>query len=495
MADIFDEVKKGSDIFDDIDPEPKKTAKGNIALPGWLQKMSEEQSKPGFERDVLPILGDVAGSFMPSPFGKAKAVTRLGKIGLKGANLLFKSGTAAGGSAAGEFGAQKVFGEETDFSKMGKQALWGATGEGGARIAGRMLKPVFKWASNFTVLGSMLKESVRKKMIDKTTKRASDFIEEFAPEVVRSQGKIADIGELSVRVSEAIDEKNVAYELFNKHIDTLAKGKEGGVILDDTQQLMGGLRDRAGEDTISYIEKIYGYKPGSKQALFLKGVIDEELIDADNLKDFLASIYKKGKKSDWGDILPTQRKARETLKETIKTDISKASPEAKTAKEYADKVFGEIANFKKIQKIFNKNLRQAPSGDLFLNPTGLANTIEKNKKIISDIDPKLWKRMQEEANFYRKMAKNWRPPTSKNNMAFGVMGGLAAMGLTTAMSVTKAISPNWIPVSEGFGVFSALMQLSPKSRRALGEIVKASVVKPAMHIGGPMMFPPFQGPQ
>ena len=447
-------------------------------LPPWLQRMSEAQKNPDWiDRQALPIIGDIAASAMPTPFGKMKAATRGGRAALKLGNLLTKGLYSAGGSGLGEAAAQKKYKEDFDPQKIFDEAKWGFAGEAGSRVVGGALMPIFKWAANITTAGAFVKEATRKTLIDKTTKRAADFIMDVAPDTVKAKGPITDIGELAMRVDEAVDEYKVAYEAYGKHIDSLKRGKEGGVLLDDTQQILGDLATT--EIPIEeIIQSTYGYAPGSKQSIFLRGMMGGDVVDADNLKDFLANTYRKGKKSDWGEILPTQRKAREELKTTIKKDIAKQSPDAQKAIEQADKVFGEIANYRKIRKIFNpRTLRKMPSGDLYLNPTALSEEIYKNKKVIEDINPALWKKMESEAAFYKEMAKNWRPPAAdKFSQVVGVLGRGPSVAATWA-----AVGPEWVPVVEGFGVFSAWMTLSPTSRKVLGSIVKNAVIKPSTH--------------
>ena len=124
-----------------------------------------------------------------------------------------------------------------------------------------------------------------------------------------------------------------------------------------------------------------------------------------------------------------------------------------------------------------------PSNDVYLNPTGLANTIEANQKKLTDISPDLWQTLKKEADFYRKMAKNWRPPKSKKDTLFGLLGGGAGSGLATA-GLAVSGQAGMIPVVVGFGVLSAWMTLKPGTRKLLGEIVKDTMVKPAAHVGG-----------
>jgi hypothetical protein len=485
-AEDFLTQESAESFLDDLEPKPTGAVEMHRKAPGGILTL----------RKALPIAGDIVATALPIPAGKIKPMTALGKWGLKTIQKSMQSGV---GGASGELLAQKLYGEDFNTSKIFQESLWSAVGESSARTIAPAMKPLFKWASSLTMLGSGLKEAWRHKLINKTTQRAAKFIQEFAPDVVQQQGKIADIGELSLRVNEAVDEYKAAYDIFSDHIDKLAKGKEGGVLLDDTQQLFGEFKEKWSydvyekfdrlymnlDDLTSKIEEVYGYAPNSKQSLFLRRAFDEEVVDANDLKDFFASIFKKGNKSDWGQILPSQREARNTLKETIKNDIAKNSATAKEAKEYGDKVFGEIANFRKIQKIFNnpRALRQMPSGDLYLNPTALANEIQKNKKIISDISPGLWERLNKEAKFYRSMAENWRPP-KKRSVILGTLG-MGGVG----SGATLLFAREWLPVVEGFGTFSAWMTLSPTSRKVLGEVVKNAVIKPAAHIGGGMTFP------
>jgi hypothetical protein len=491
MADIFDKAEKKLDVFDKVEmggQQPKQDGlymgdKLVEELPSWLQKMSEEQKTPGIERQMHSIMGDVAATAIPSPFGKIKAATRLGKGAIGLGNLLFKAGMSAGGSAAGEYVAQKEYGEKPDIGKMGEQALWGVSGEVGTRALGAILKPVFRWASSLSVTGAVAKEWFRKRLIKKVTKEAEQFVKDVAPDAVKQAGIKMDIDDLGVSVSKAFDETKVIYDAYGKHIDALAKTKEGGVILDDTQQLLGELV-QSGKS----VNAAYGFAEGSAQATILKGGMTDEVIPPDDLKFLLAQMYKKGKKSDWGSITPSQRTARETLKKTILDDLVKASPEAAVLKESGDKAWGEISNFNRVQKMYNSALREMPSGDKYLNPTKLGKTIYRNEKMIKETMPDLWPRLKDQADYYLKMAENWRPPEAKGTLS-KVLAGMR-MGVGGAYAGAAYTGQGYIiPIAEGFGTFSAWMTLKPQARKILGELVKSTVIKPAAHIGGPMAFP------
>lgn len=498
--------------------EFSKKFSGKVELPNWLQSMSDKQTEPGFERDVLPIAGDIAGSLMPSPLGKAKAVTKLGKLGLGAAKTLFKSGQAAAGSAAGEFGAQKLFGEETDPEKIKSQALWGAIGEGSSRAVAPLLKPVFNWASSLTATGTGIKEWARKNLIKKTADRATEFIKDVAPDTVKQAGMKIDIDDLGLAVTEAFDETKVIYDAYGKHVDAMAKNPDGGVILDDTQQLLYDMRDSWVEKVsetfdlkrdikdvtkqglpewyavtsaknvdeanafgqtkiISGIKETYGWADTSPQGLILLQSMRDEVIRPDDLKQLLVSFWKKGAKSDFANLTATQITNRETLKKTVLEDLARSSPEGAALKDLGDKNWGEISNFNKLQKIYNSALRDMPSGDKYVNPTLLSKNIYKNKKMIEKDMPGKWPKLKAEADFYTKVAHNWRPP--QQGLLQGTMKmGPGALGAgVTAMT----IGPQWIPAVESFGAFSAWMHLKPEARKAMGAVVRNAIVKPAVH--------------
>ena len=469
---------------------PQEAPVGGIPRPSsWMDEMSQQghnyspfpkSESPGFERDVLPILGDIGMSLLPTPFGKVKAATTLGKLGLGAAKTLFKSGQAATGSALGEGAAQQVYGEDADFGKMKDQALWGAVGEGASAILGPALKPIFKWATDLTLTGSSIKELYRKNLIKKTTKNAEQFIKDVAPDSIKTAGLKMDIDDLGVSVSKAFDETKVIYDAYGKHIDSMAKGPEGGILLDDLQQLIGEVPD---------VVETYGFKKGSKQATILNGIKVDEVVHPDDLKALLAEMYKKGKKSDFFDLTAGQKKARETLKKTILEDIVKQSPEAAVLKEAGDKAWGEISNFNRVQKIYNSALREMPSGDKFLNPTLLSKNIYKNEKVIKETMPDLWPKLKKEADYYSEVAHNWRPPDS-NKFRSTVLGGLG-MGASGTAAIAYMLGPQFIPVVESFGAVSAWMTLNPGARKILGQIAKNAIVKPAAHIAGPMSIPNF----
>ena len=98
-------------------------------------------------------------------------------------------------------------------------------------------------------------------------------------------------------------------------------------------------------------------------------------------------------------------------------------------------------------------------------------------KIIKDIMPDKWPKLKAEADFYTKVAHNWRPPQQ------GIMGGAMKMGPgAVGAGVTAAtVGPQWIPVVESFGAFSAWMHLKPGARKAMGAVVRNAIVKQAVH--------------
>ncbi len=110
-------------------------------------------------RQIGPIVGDIAGTFLAP---QLKGAT----IPIKLANLALRSGGAAAGAGTGELGSQLFFGEEVDPAKMGREALFGAGGEVVPSIGKGALKGAAKLSTDFTIMGKFVQQK-NKRQVDK----------------------------------------------------------------------------------------------------------------------------------------------------------------------------------------------------------------------------------------------------------------------------------------------------------------------------------------
>jgi len=525
---------------------PISTITGKPLLTPQEKVAPVAESARGFSRAAFPASGDVlfttlASRYIPQVGLPLKYGPRIASGSVKAANFLKRAVGSGLGSALGEFAGQKAFGEDTDFEKIKTEAILGPLGEAGFSAIAATTKGLMKAAKSLTVSGAATSEWIRNQVKRKTIDRAVEFITDLAPQSVKKAGAKIDIDDLGVSISRAFDETRKSYDLFGKHIDQMAKQNkytEGYVALEETTQLLQDIRDRwvegadeifdlkrpikqrsgfLGEKQTEFyavtrripegydprfhlsetkivdgIEDIYGWKPGTKQNKILKGLVADDFIHPDDLKEFLAEFWKRGNKSDWMNLTPTQRTARKKLKDRIVKDIEKSSPEAAGLKETADKEFGAISNFKRIADIFNSpsSMKTMPSGDKYLNPTGLANSIYANEKMIREtMGDDIWIRMKSEADFYNKMAPNWRPPTATT--ARKIAGKMSPGAMTvTALAFTH---PMLIPVTEAFGAMSAYSLLKLSDKKILKDISKYIVIpaaKTGLHMyGQPVLLP------
>jgi len=455
--------------------------------------------------EKVGAVGEGAKEFaraMPAAAGDA-AATLLAEvlIPIPGSGLLPKAGAytarliaSALGSGAGEIAGQEMFGEERDWGKVGTEAVLGPAGEvagSGLKMAGKGLMHLGK---EFTTGGRATTEYLRRKIIKDTSERAVKFIKDLAPEEVKRAGAKIGIDDLGVSIKEAFSEGKVIYNAYSDYIDNMARagmgGQPGKVVLDDTSQHLGDI-SKNWKDVYEGIESTFGWTKNMKQAKVLKSLIEDESVNPEDLKSMLAMFWRKGKKSDWANLTEAERSAREKLKETIVGDVSRANPAAKGLRELGDKHWGAVANFNQVAKIYRRGVRTMPSGDTYLNPTELANAIYSSRKQIlenKNLGEEVWKKMKAEADYYAKMAPNWRPPSA------GGIETSARIAAGAVPSMALAFThPVLIPVVEGFGSASAWALMGGADKKLIKQVAKFAV-KPAfkygVHLGGRQVLMP-----
>jgi hypothetical protein len=415
----------------------------------------------------------------------------IGRGAMRLGNLALRGGGAAAGAGGAEYLAQKAFGEATDLERITNEALWAGGAEIGLGTVGTTAKGMMKLASNVTPTGAATKEWMRKNIIKRTSERAVEFIKDLAPPEVKAAGQRIDIDDLGVSVREAFSETKVVYNAFGNKLDEIAL-KQGGVVpLDDSVQLvMDTITSPSWASDSRAIQSVYGWGD-TKQATLLKRLGREGDLDPDDLNSLLAEFWKKGKKSDWPNLTAAQRTSREKLKDAIIGDLKKLDPEAAVLKKLGDKQVAAISQFNKLAKIYRRGIHPMPSGDSYINPTRLADAIYSSKKMIEDdFGKEMWPKLKAEADFYKKMAPQWRPPSGKSLWQQGV-GGISRAAVPTTLAFTH---PMLIPVTEGFGMFSSWALMKGSDKKILKDLTKYLVkpaVKTGLHLGGK---PAFMGP-
>ena len=184
----------------------------------------EEKLEMGMDvvRAAAPIVGDVALTAFAPQLKAAKTAGTLGKLGVKGANALFRSMASGVGSAGGELAGQAITGEGLNLEDAKQEAMLGAGGELGISGAAAVGKPILKTGaglmSQLTFSGRKMKGIYRDKLIKQTTERAKKFIGDMTPTMSKeSAGKM---------VGETLEKKtdyDVIYQPVNDAIDALAQ--------------------------------------------------------------------------------------------------------------------------------------------------------------------------------------------------------------------------------------------------------------------------------
>jgi hypothetical protein len=147
---------------------------------------AEEKISRGNEmiRTAGPIIGDIALSAVMPQKRIAEGAGLAAKLGIKGLNLLMRSGGAGVGSAVGDIAAQKITSDQpVDMGSAGKQAVLGATGEvvssgvvSGVKGAGSLADKasnVMPGINRMTKMATSVTNKARKKFQEKRLPRRS----------------------------------------------------------------------------------------------------------------------------------------------------------------------------------------------------------------------------------------------------------------------------------------------------------------------------------
>jgi len=341
-------------------------------------KQSTEFAKK-LVQEGAPIAGDIAMSMLAPQVGLPLKVPGvkpfLARQATKLGNLALRSGGAAAGSGAGEFAGQQLTGEDANIEDITQQALLGAGGEvgiAGAGVAVKPLKPVADMLSSGTMSGGAIKQFFRRRLIEKTTERASKFAQALAPVDVQSK---ASLGLQTGDFFENLTDFNTAYKPFNEAVERAAAANNGEILIDDTTELLSDFaaKFKDGRKTdrqaVNEMVSALGFT-GSKRQIAAGNALGDMLRDGftnpNDLQLVMSNIWTK-----FGQDSQAMINFKRQLKETLVDDIERFAPDlpvasmgltvlgAKKAKSEADKIFGEIKTFLKETPTVSNTLQKS----------------------------------------------------------------------------------------------------------------------------------------
>ena len=482
MSDIFDEVAKKRDIFDDVSEMggsmPISTNSGQ-PIPTPAENMLT-MKRAGAE--LLPIAGDLAGTALAPQLKLAASAPRIARGAAGLANILSKSLGSGAGSVTGEVEKQLLT-KEFDPNQIYMQGAVGAGGEAAMGLAGAGLKAVEKPAlellSDLTLSGSKIKQVLTDRLKQYTEKRAKQFIESVAPESVKS--KLSDSG-LNQAISETLDETKALYNHFKSTLDDIASKNNGAVPLEKTQNAMQAwlkenipqFKSQAAAE--NYIVRELGFSPSStkgQQHISIRRLLRGEDLSPDEMNYLLGNLFEK-KTKDWLELHPETRGLRETLKNQILQDLDGLGVAA--GKRSADEVFKETKRFQAVKSIFDRaTVVNKETGETKFLPWAFAENVKASEGMIRKTMPEIWPKLKAEADYFAEAAD--RLQRGGRNLGVPLMlSGLASSYFTSG-----------IPVAEVFGAASAWALMSPVGRSALDGVFKYAlkpIAKSSLHIGG-----------
>ena len=499
-----------------------KTLPGRVIQPGMSEQQAffermrprfEDPQKPlldpnsfaepsGWQKTAgvgLPIAGDIAMTFAAP---QAQGPRLAGKLG----NLLMRGLSSAEGSYAGSFVGQQIEKGGVDTQEAGKEAALGFGGElalgllGGPIkwVAKKVTRPMMELMSDITFSGSAVKEKLRNNLIARTSKRAIDFIEKAAPDIVKKQD--VDVRDLGVMVESALDETRLMFSIYEDALEKHAVKNNGLIALDDTSQFLGDLKEtlrtkitkmrKTGSSPSEFVVnnrvlKELGYTP--QTGFELQKLLEDDLANPKQVKYLLATVFKSGKKG-YERLTPSVQNLREELKEVMKNDLNRITEtsggkSALAAKEEADEVFKTVKQFQFIKNLFDRSIRELDTGKRELRPYKLYREIYENKKSIQKQMPELWPKLKAEADYHKKIAPEF---SAQERRLIGGAGAAVSRGIGGAMG-TLLLGPTGIPIMEGVGAINAFALMSPKAQKIIGAIISQStksLSKTGLHLGG-----------
>lgn len=482
MSDIFDEVAKKRDIFDDVaeigGSMPVSTITGK-SIPTDAEKISASKQAVG---EILPIAGDIAGAAIMPQLRLAQAAPMLARGGASVLNTLLRGAGSMAGSVTGEVERQLMT-KNFDPNQVYIQGGAGLAGEVLPGLVGPGLKkavnPALEVASDLTISGTKFKRWYADKLKDYSHKRVENFVKEIAPESVKS--KINEVG-LSQAVNEAFDANAAVYGHFKDGLEKVAKEHDGYVPLENTQSaLQAWLKEelpkhKTQSQAETAIVKSMGFKPGGSDEH--QHVLVRKLMRGDDLSErevnyLLSNIYVRDTKK-WQAMLPEMQGQREQLKELIVEDLNSLG--AGAAKKTADEMHRELKNYQRIKNIYESSAPlNKETGERKFYPHLFAENVYRNERVIRETMPDVWPKIKSEADKMRSEASR----IAAGERSIGGMPMLAGLA-------SSAFTGYW-PVGEGFGLASAWALMTPTGKAALNGVMKYGVqpaLKTGLHVGG-----------
>lgn len=506
MTDIFDQAEKKMDIFDRLVEEKQYSPE---AFPQLQPKPTTEVAG-----ELLPIALDIAGGIVAPQLAIPHGAGTAAKLMMKGVNLFSRMAGSAAGGGGGEYAKQLITGQKLEPEKAGKQALIGAGAELGFVPIGlgakALAKPLFPLFHKITFSGQVLGKHLSNKLVDKTIRRANDFLYDVAPQSIKKQ--TVDIDDIVLKMGKAKEEISAMYEQYKAPVREAAEKEEGRVLIDDTEQFLGNLMaklttDNPGKKPAALANELmreFGYSPNGPYARELKNLILKGEHPSDKTFFFLLDNVFRERPMGKGTFLkqsPAIKAQREQLKAMLLADMEKLA--GVEQKGFADKMFIEFKDFEFLKKLYDRAIADRGQGIKEIDPYKMATTIHMFKDDILKIDEKrakagleaLWPKLEEEAKFFADLVPSFQQAKASYGIRPGMMGTAGSMANALASAGTgagsmygayKLFGPMGIPVIEGFGAISAYSLLSPTGKKAIqiaARHVTKSAIKTGMHLG------------
>jgi len=448
VPDIFDTAKKEMDIFDQIEV-PEKTYQPS-EFPQLQPRPTQEVAAK-----LLPFALDVAGGFaaskIPIPF------TALPKVA-KAAGLGMRMAGAGTGGALGSMAGQTLEGKRLDWKEIGLQ--------GGAGAASELMFPLLKLGGkgakileNLTVSGKTIKSFLRDRVEKQAVQRASNFIMDAAPDVLKKLDKTDDIGKA---ITEAMDENRLLYNQFGEGIKA-AEDANGEIYLSDTVNYLNEILQKylAKGQTVKQAEvsvlKEFKYPASSSVRSVLQKIMQGDPVPA---KDF-EWLFKHYNPQTWAKyekgLLQSVKDKRVELKDVMLDDIDRLHGGTGEVKRQADLVHGAIKEYESLLKTYKRNMIETKEGIRFY-PNRLADDLQRQKSRIMAKNPELWDKISFEILHYRNIAKRLKETRVEKIPGGGISAGTLGYIL---------LGPKGSISIETLGALSALGTMSDTASKIL----------------------------
>lgn len=444
-------------------------------------------------RQIPPAIGDVGLSLLlKKPIGRVASMlpetaSVVPKLMQKLAGTTMRAGAAGAGSGIGELAAQKTFNEPMDMDAVKNQMVFGASTQLGFDTLNKIAGSTLRYLKNNTSGGQLAVKQIAGKIRDKTTERAEKFVNDLAPESIKSQSNVLD--DISLKMKQAELESHAEYDVYKKAMENHYKSV-GEIDLQHTFDYLNKIRDEVAERQATGQVIKEGSKAKSdvfgkdrvrkdiamKKALFpnmspksIQGrVIDEllassrngEPVTPDAINDLLINVFKKGKNPAWDNLTTLERNRLEGLKDALKADLDYIPVESggtvKTAKEAADENFKAIKRYNSVLEIYNRSIKEDDIGNIMFKPRKFAKDVfMSEQKFMKDpVLKDLWPTLKAEAEEYARVSD-----------------------VLTSKEMKPHIGDNWmdnIPGSKLLGKMSAYSLMDPGTQNVIKNILKIS---------------------